>query len=157
MLAYICVKHNFLETLAKTFIITARQILFIQENIFDIATVCRIALAKNTNSVITGSYTENSFWYQQFNLIQIRILGGAQPIVDFDTADIYRLYVTTMKATNFQDDIPSILSDKFKYDYALVFHLTSMHGATENCHYPQLVGESLRLELNFTFPLEHVT
>ena len=124
---------------------------------FDIATVCRIALAKNTNSVITGSYTENSFWYQQFNLIQIRILGGAQPIVDFDTADVHRLYVTTMKAKNFQDDIPSVLFDNFKYDYVLVFHLTSMQDATENCHYPELVGEPLRLELNFTFPLKHVT
>ena len=32
-----------------------------------------------------------------------------------------------------------------------------MQDATENCHYPELVGEPLRLELNFTFPLEHVT
>ena len=27
----------------------------------------------------------------------------------------------------------------------------------ENCHYPELVEEPLRLELNFTFPLEHIT
>ena len=32
-----------------------------------------------------------------------------------------------------------------------------MQDATENCHYPELVGEPPRLELNFTFPLEHVT
>ena len=32
-----------------------------------------------------------------------------------------------------------------------------MQDATENCHYPELVGESLRLELNFIIPLEHVT
>ena len=32
-----------------------------------------------------------------------------------------------------------------------------MHDATEICHYLELVGEPLRLELNFTFPLEHVT
>ena len=32
-----------------------------------------------------------------------------------------------------------------------------MQDATENCHYPELVGEPLRLEPNFTFPLEHVT
>ena len=38
-----------------------------------------------------------------------------------------------------------------------MFDLTSMQDATENCHYPELVGEPLRLELNFTFPLEHVT
>ena len=31
-----------------------------------------------------------------------------------------------------------------------------MKDASENCHYPELVGEPLRLELNFTFPLDHV-
>ena len=35
--------------------------------------------------------------------------------------------------------------------------LTSMQDATENCPYPELVEEPLRLELNFSFPLEHVT
>ena len=32
-----------------------------------------------------------------------------------------------------------------------------MQDAIENCHYPELVGEPFRLELNITFPLEHVT
>ena len=62
-----------------------------------------------------------------------------------------------MKAMNFQDDIPSIPIDNFKDHYVLVYDLTSMQDATENCHYPELVGEPLRLELYFTFPLEHVT
>ena len=35
-----------------------------------------------------------------------------------------------------------------------MFDLTSMQDATENCHYPDLVGEALRLKLNFTNPLE---
>ena len=58
---------------------------------------------------------------------------------------------------NFQDDIPSIPIDKFKDHYLLVFDLTSMQDGTKNCHYPELVQELLRLELNFTHPLEHVT
>ena len=111
----------------------------------------------NTNSAFTGSYTENPFWYQQFNLRQIRILRGGQPIVDFDAADNCRLYVTTMKAMKFQDDIPSIPIEYFKNHYVLVSGLTSIQDATENCHYPELLGEPLRLEPNFTFPLEHVT
>ena len=117
----------------------------------------RVAIAMNTNSAFTGSLTENQFWYQQFDLRQSRILRGGQPIVDFDTADNCRLYVTTMKAMNFQDDIPSTPIDVFKDHYVLVFDLTSMPDATENCHYPELVGEPLRLELNFTNPLENVT
>ena len=109
------------------------------------------------NSAFTGSYTENPFWYQQIHLRQIRIFRGSQPIVDFDAADNCRLYVTTMKAMNFQDDIPSIPFDNFTDLYRLVFDLTLMRDATENCRYPVLVGEPLRLELNFTFPLENVT
>ena len=157
MHAYAPVGYNYLGTLAKTFIIPARQNQSIQENIFNIAPIRRVAIAMNTNSAFTGSFTENPFWYQQFDLRQTRILRGGQPIVDFDTADNCRLYVTTMKAMNFQDDIPSIPIDDFKDQYVLVFDLTSMQDATENCHYPELVGEPLRLELNFTNPLENVT
>ena len=157
MLAYTPVEFNYLETLAKTFIIPARQNQFIQENIFNNAPVRRINIAMNTNSAFTESYTENPLWYQQFEVRQIRILRGGQPIVDFDTADNCRLNVTTTKARNFQDDIHSIPIDNFKDHYVLVFDLTSMQDATENGHYPELVGEPLRLELNFTFPIEHVT
>ena len=157
MLAYAPVEYNYLKTLAKTFIIPARQNQFIQEINFNNAPIHRIGIAMNTNSAFTGSFTENPFWYQQFDLRQIRILRGGQPTVDFDTADNCRLYVTTMKAMNFQDDLPSITIDDFKDHYVLVFDLTSMQDATENCHYPELVGEPLRLELNFTNPLENVT
>ena len=91
MLADTPVEFNYLETLAKTFIIPARQNHFTQENNFNNAPVRRIAIAKNTNSAFTGSYSENPFWYQQFDLRQFRILRGDQPIVDFDAADICRL------------------------------------------------------------------
>ena len=157
MLAYAPVEYNYLETLAKTFIIPARQNQFIQENIFNNAPIRRVAIAMNTNSAFTGSFTENPFWYQQFDLRQIRILRGGQPIVDFDSADNCRLYVTTMKAMNFQDDSPSIPIDDFKDHYVLIFDWTSMQDATKNCHYPELVGEPLGLELIFTQPLENVT
>ena len=157
MLAYAPVDYNYLASLAMTFIIPARQNQFIQENIFKNAPIRRIAIAMNTNSAFTGSFTEIPFWYQQFNLRQIRILRGGQPNVGFDTADNCRLFETTIKAMNFQDDIPSIPIDDFKDNYVLVFDLTSMQDATENCHYLELVGEPLRLELNFTSPLENVT
>ena len=62
-----------------------------------------------------------------------------------------------MKPINFQDETPSIPSDDFKDQYVLVFDLTSMQDATENCHYLELVGEPLKLELNFNNPLENVT
>ena len=95
-----------METLAKTFINHARRNQFIQENIFNNAPIRRIAIAMNSNSAFTGSFAENPIWYQRFILRVIRILRGGQPIVHHDTADNCRLYVTTMKAMNFQDDIP---------------------------------------------------
>ena len=62
MLAYAPVEYNYLETLAKTFIITARQNQFIQENIFNNAPIRRAAIAMNTNSAFTGFFfTENPF------------------------------------------------------------------------------------------------
>ena len=58
---------------------------------------------------------------------------------------------------NFQDNILSIPIDSSKTRYVLVFDLTSMQHATDNCRFPKLVGEPLRPELNFIFPLKHVT
>ena len=131
MLAYNPVEFSYLETFAKTLVIPARQNQFIQENIFNNGPVRRIAFAMNTKYAFTGFYTENPFWYQQFDLRQIRILRGGQQIVNFDAADNCRLYVTTMKAMNFQDDIPSIPIDNFKDHYVLVFDFTSIQDATE--------------------------
>ena len=62
----------------------------------------------STNSAFTGAYIENPFYYQQSDLRQIRKLRGGQPTVDFDAVDSCCLYVTTIKAMNLQDDIPSI-------------------------------------------------
>ena len=62
-----------------------------------------------------------------------------------------------MKAMKFQDGIPSIPIDDFKDHYVLVFDLTSMQDATQNCHHPELLAEPLRLEQNVTQPLECVT
>ena len=58
---------------------------------------------------------------------------------------------------NFQDDIRSIPIDQFKDHFVILFDLISMQDATGKCHYTELVGEPLRLELNFTFPPKHVT
>ena len=58
---------------------------------------------------------------------------------------------------NFQDDIPSIPIVNFQVCHVLLYDLTSIQDATEHCRYPELVGEPLRLELNFNTTLERVT
>ena len=77
--------------------------------------------------------------------------------MDFDPADDCCLYATVLKAMNFQDDIHSIPNDSSKNHNTLVFDLSSMQDASENCQYPELKREPLRLEINFTFLLEHIT
>ena len=67
----------------------------------------------NTNSAFIGSYIQNPFRYQHFDLRLNISLRGGQPTIDFDAADNCRIYVTTMKAVSFQDDIPSISTYKF--------------------------------------------
>ena len=75
-LAYAPVEYNYMETLAKTYILNSRKNYFIQENLFIHALIRRIAIEMNSNSAFTGFFAENPFWYQQFNLRDIRVLRG---------------------------------------------------------------------------------
>ena len=126
MLAYTPVEINYVETLATVLIIPGRQNQFLQENFFNNAPFRWIAIAMNTNSTFTGSYTEIPIRYQQIDLRHFRILKGGQPIVDVDVADKCRCFVTTLKAVIFQDDIISFPIDNFRDHFELVFDLTSM-------------------------------
>ena len=116
-----------------------------------------MALAMNITFAFTGSYTETPFCYQQGHVRYIKKLRGRLSTMNSDAAHNCRLYVTTMKAMNFQDDIPALPCHNFEYHYLLVFDFTSMQDTTENCKYRELVVEPLRLALIFSFPLEHVT
>ena len=83
MFAFNPVKYNYFEALEKAFIIRARKIQLIQENIFNKDLVLKTALAMNTNAAFTGSYTKNPFWYHYFTNRQNRTLRGGQPIAAF--------------------------------------------------------------------------
>ena len=62
-----------------------------------------------------------------------------------------------MKAMHLNEDFPAPPMEDFQNHYFLVFDLTSLQDAAEQLHYPELSGESLRLEKIFQFPLEQVT
>ena len=149
--------YNYMETIARTFIIPSRQNLFIQENVFNNAPIRRIAVAMNTNSAVAGSFHEKLFNYQQFHLRELRIIRGGIAIISLDTTSPCRPYVTTMKAMQFNEDFPALPLEDIQNHYILVFNLTSLQDAAEHLHYPELSGESLRLEMFFQFPLEQVT
>ena len=149
--------YNFMETIARTFIIPSGQNQFIQENVFNNAPIRRIAIAMNTNTAFTGHFQENPFHNQKFGLRELRIVRGDIAIVSVDTTNDRRAYVTTMKAINFDEEISALTNNLFQNHYVLVFDLTSLQDAGENIHYPELSGGSIRLEMFFKRPLRNVT
>ena len=124
-----------METLEKTLIIPARQRPVCSKNILNNVPVRRNAIAMNKNFTFTGSVTKNPFRYQPFKLRPFRIFRGCHPNVNVDAAENCRLDITTIKAMNVQDDVPSIPIDNFKDQFVLWFDLVSMQDATENCPY----------------------
>ena len=140
---------NYLETLGKTHHSRQTRAVQSRKHLFFNAPIHQIAILINTNPDRTGSHTENPSCYQQFDLRQKRIHRRSQPIVDFDAADNSRSHVTTLEAMIFQDDILSTPSDIFKNHHLILIDLTSVQNANVKCHYPELVGETLRLELSF--------
>ena len=149
--------YNYIETIARTFIVPSRQNQFIQENVFNNTPIRRIAVAMNTNSAVAGSFHENPFNYQHFHLRELRIIRGGRAINSLEITSPCRPYVTTMKAMQFNEAFPALTMENFQNHYVLVFDLTSLQDAAEQLHYPELSGESLRLEMFFQFALEQVT
>ena len=80
----------------------------------------------NTNFAFTEWFTENPFWFEQLDLRQSRVLRRGSLILEVDAAYICCLYITTMKAINFQDDTTSIPVDNLNGHYVIVFDLISM-------------------------------
>ena len=81
-----------------------------------------------------------------------RIVRGSRAI-----ANDCRAYVEKTKAMNFNEEIAALPHHLFRNHCILVFDLTSLQNAGENIHYPELIGESIRLEMFFDHPLRNVT
>ena len=73
-------------------------------------------------------------------------------MVNNDASDNCCLFVATMRAMNFQDDIPSLPNVILCHHSVKVFDLFWMQVAAKGFHYLELVGEPLELEPNSTFP-----
>ena len=144
--------YNFMETFGRTFFIPSGHNQFIQENVSNNAPIRIIAIAMNTNSAFTLHFQEYLFHYQKNGLRELRIIQGGIAIISVDTIDC-RTYVTTMKAMNFNEEIPLLPNNLFQNCYLLVFDLTSLQDAGENIYYPKLSGESFLVETFFNHPL----
>ena len=92
--------YNFMETIARRFIIPSGQNQFIREKVFNKAPIRKIAIAMNTNSAFRGQSQENPFYYRKIGLRELRIVRRGRAIVSGDTINPCRAYVTTMTAMN---------------------------------------------------------
>ena len=111
----------------------------------------------NENLPVAGSFHENPFNYQQFQLSELRTIRGGRATISLDTTFPCRPYVIKMKAMQFNEDFPGLPMEDFQNHYILVFDLTSLQDAAEQLHYPEISGESLRVEMFYQFSLEQVT
>ena len=66
-------QYNYMETIARPFIIPSRQNQFIQEITFNNAPIRKIAVAVNKKSAVAGSFHENPFSYHQVHLRELTI------------------------------------------------------------------------------------
>ena len=89
----------------------------------------------------------------QFQLRELRIIPGGTAIVSLDVTSSCRTYVQTIKAMQFNEDFPVLHMEDFQSHSISVSDLTSLRDAAEQLHWPELRGESLRLEMfsNFTW------
>ena len=79
--------YNFMETIARTFVIPSGQNQFTQENVFNNALNRRVAIPTNTISASTGQCQETHFNYQKFGLREFRIVSGGRAIVSLGTTN----------------------------------------------------------------------
>ena len=77
-------------------------------------------------------------------------MRGNQVVVNIDTSDDIRAFVTTMKALKFDEDGPGVPFSDYHNHYVLVFDLTSTQESNVHMFYPDVVGAGLRLELYFS-------
>ena len=78
---------NFLRIPAKSNFIPAKLNQFIYENNFNKAPDRHIVIAMIISYVFAGSYAENPFWYQQFDVRQFILARVVQANVVDDAAD----------------------------------------------------------------------
>ena len=97
----------------------------------------------NINSAFTGHLQENPLHYQKCGLRELIIVQGGRTIESVDATKDCKAYITTMKAMNFNEEIPELRNYLFLNHYK--FDLTLLQDAGEVIHYPELRGESVAI------------
>ena len=114
-------QHNYMETIARTFIIPSRQNQFIQEFNFKNASIGILAVAMKANSAVAGCFHKNPSSYQKLHLRELRNVCGGMAIVSLDRPSFCCPYVTTKKAMQFIGDFCSSSYGRFSKSLNFTF------------------------------------
>ena len=83
----------------------------------------------------------------------VRIVRNGVPVIDYNTIDSTQVFVKTINSLHFDRDGPLINLSNYNNHFFMVFDLTSTQESQSEVYYPEVVGSSLKLELNFTAAL----
>ena len=146
-------RYNYPRILYRTLVVASGQNQVIKVNVFNNETVRRLIIAVNTNADFTGRQAANPFHYRKFGLQRVQIYRGGNCIIDADTTHDTYMYSETMENLNLTSDGNGITLEDFPNHYMLVFDLTSAREANSEVYLPDLAGEPLRVEMNFSLAL----
>ena len=122
----------------KTFLATAWQRRWQQEDIFAREPVRQIIIALNTNNSFLGTDQTNPFYYQKFGLEQVTLRRSGLPIAStpISTQDHNRLFFNTLSALGLLHCGLGITLDNYQQHLIMCFDLTSTQQAAHDFLHP---------------------
>ena len=144
--------YPYQEEITKTFLATAGQRSWQQEDIFAREPVKQIIIALNTNNAFLGTNRTNPFHYQKFGLEQVTLRRNGLPIAStpISTQDHKRLFFNTLSALGLLHRGLGITLDNYQQHIIMCFHLTSTQQAAHDFLHPELTNCSVSLDLQFS-------
>lgn len=153
-------KYPIRRALVKTFTVTQGLLNFTHENVFTGQLPSRVVVGFVTNDAFNGSYAQNPFNFQHFNLSQLKVyVDGQQGYIapiepDYVNGRYMSGYISLFAGTGklFRDEGLDIRRDDYPAGYALyAFDLTPDLG--EQDHFNLAREGNLRLEAKFAVAL----
>ena len=140
------------EEITETFLATAGQCSWQQEDIFAREPVKQILIALNSNNAFLGTNRTNSFHYQKFGLEQVILRRSGLPIasIPISTQDHKLLFFNTLSALGLLHCGLGITLDNYQPHFIMCFDLTSTQQAAHDFWQPELTTCSVSLDLQFS-------
>ena len=144
--------YPYQEEITKTFLATAGQRSWQQEDIVAREQLRQFIIALNTNNAFLGTNRTNRFNHQKFGLEQVTLRRNGLPTAStpISTQDHKRLFFNTLSALGMLHCELVINLDNFQQHFTMCFNLTSTQQAAHDFLHPELSNCSVSLDLQFS-------